>query len=1459
MQNIQKILKDRYFLDGENSWEQLAKRVSALYPESFEDIRAMKFIPSSPTLMNANTGGKRKGTLSSCFPMEIKDSMDDIMDAMKDAAVVTKNAGGIGFDFSYLRGSNENVKSVGRNSGGIMGFIGIYNSVLDGVRQGGARKGAGMALLSIYHPDILKFLVAKKDLKQYNRVNFSVKIDDDFYRVLDKNPNKLFKVRNVVDKKEHVLEEGDKQLSYKDMWDKVIDMAWLCAEPGIFNESIVSERSTLRHIQDTPTCNPCLPEFSNFLTTKGIVEFKDIKIGDMVWSKDGWTTVINKWYTGDKDVYMYSTRAGDFYSTEDHKVVSNGIKVEVSDADNIDLVKGIQNEFVFNIEDLDPTDIMDGLVIGDGSRNINPTKNYDVYLNIGDNDKDYFTSYVKDNIIGQTYPSDKYSFRINTTITKEELPLIPVRKIPNRFIFCDPKKIRGFLCGLYSANGSICGRRITLKSTSYDIIKSVQLMLSSIGITSYYTINKPTKIKWANGEYTSKKSYDLNVSDIFSFYSQIRFLQKYKNDKIEAVINLRRNKEKEVNNKLSYEIISKTLIGKLPVYDLTVDNESHTFWCSGFNVSNCSEFVSTVPRTSCNLGSINLVKLVDENTKEFDIKEFSNLIGRSTRFLNKVLDNNVYPLKSIEEVTLKARSIGLGFMGLAHALYKMGIPYDSEEGYKWTKEMVLYLTLRSMQESVQLAKENGKSFEWFNKAQFFKANERLFSKKKVFDIDVEKLTQDIEKYGCYNSSQTSTAPTGCQVPKTLVVTNKGIFKLSELIPFKDEDRNKWVELDLFSAHNEQWIKKEITKGYINGYVKTKKIILKTNIELEASLQHKYRVLVNDSYVWREAQDIKIGDILLYDIGGYRNCYKYVKLKKINTRRINMQEIRMPTKLNKDFALLLGLIYSDGSIHESGVRIHFNYNDALIKKVKTLIKKVFNIEVKSYKEHTCESIYLTSTLLLDYLRINDLIKEKALKVEIPLAIRKSPKDVIKRFFDGYWLGDGSSNKGNKYIDTFSKEMAQQLAVVGRAIGFNMKISIYDKSKDKQSYSNNICYRVYFKKYGSVQGKCDVNKIKLNTRRIYNLCKKFGKNLFFDEVIKVIDSENMTLDLSVPEGNTYISNSYISHNSIGTLAQTSNGIEPVFGLVHIRKVENDDKTFTPMVMDDLVFRKLVESKYADKKNQIYEYVSKNNGSCQGCEYISKEDQKVYKVAADIKPDAHLEMLASAANVISLSISKTINVPNTATKEEISKVYLDSYKKGVIGVTTYREGCREGVLVHSIDENRASSIVERKDAPKRPETLDCDIYNVKVRGDSYTILLGKLQGMLYEIFVAKTPKEELSNYEKGKIHKVKRNHYNLVDMDNKVLVDNLGKKFGDSQYRTLARFVSMSLRHGVPLKFIVEQLSKSEDFMGFDKCVARILNKYIKNGETYESEKCPECSGKLFYFDGCIKCHCGWSKCG
>ena len=336
------------------------------------------------------------------------------------------------------------------------------------------------------------------------------------------------------------------------------------------------------------TYNPCQPGFAPVITKNGIVRFDNLHEGDEIWSESGWAKVIKHWSTGIKPVYMYRTTSGIFYGTANHRIINNGAKIEVSESDCIDILAGPKSNgsVIHNINT-----VMDGLVIGDGSRHLK-SHNKELLI-IGKNDQDYFSSEIKDLIICK-HPSGYNNgyYTVNTNINYYELDELPYRRIPDRYKYANFNTICSFLRGLYSANGSVINPigtsiRVKLKSASKDMVDDVQIMLSAVGIRSYISVNKSRPVEWHNGTYISKESYDINITtDSDIFYNSIGFIQNYKNDELHRLLE---NRTIGSNNKNTYEIIDVKYLGDMEVFDVSVDNDKHTYWTGGCNVSNCLE------------------------------------------------------------------------------------------------------------------------------------------------------------------------------------------------------------------------------------------------------------------------------------------------------------------------------------------------------------------------------------------------------------------------------------------------------------------------------------------------------------------------------------------------------------------------------------------------------------------------------------------------------------------------------------------------------------------------------------------------------------------------------------------------------------------------------------------------------------------------------------------------------
>ena len=336
--------------------------------------------------------------------------------------------------------------------------------------------------------------------------------------------------------------------------------------------------------------NPCQPSYATVLTPYGIETIGNISAGDTIWSGKEWTTVEDKWSNGKKDVYKFTTTMGRFIGTERHKVVENGIKIEVGNASSIDWCVGEDD----NTTQFNTFDIMDGLVVGDGS--VHKASNNLVHLHIGEDDHDYFSSEIQSLIIKHRPGLKDTAYEINTSIKHYELPLTFERSVPDRFYYGGRLTKRSFLRGLFSANGSISGKRVTLKQSSRKLIEQVQDMLSSLGIHSYITTNKSKNIEFSNGVYECKESYELNIThgrDIFK--EKIGFIQKYKQEKIVSSGRI---------GKYTSDIKDVEYLGEEEVFDIRVSCNDHTYWSGGCLVSNCGEVSLRHDAGVCNLSEV---------------------------------------------------------------------------------------------------------------------------------------------------------------------------------------------------------------------------------------------------------------------------------------------------------------------------------------------------------------------------------------------------------------------------------------------------------------------------------------------------------------------------------------------------------------------------------------------------------------------------------------------------------------------------------------------------------------------------------------------------------------------------------------------------------------------------------------------------------------------------------------
>jgi ribonucleoside-diphosphate reductase alpha chain len=338
------------------------------------------------------------------------------------------------------------------------------------------------------------------------------------------------------------------------------------------------------------------------------------------------------------------------------------------------------------------------------------------------------------------------------------------------------------------------------------------------------------------------------------------------------------------------------------------------------------------------------------------------------------------------------------------------------------------------------------------------------------------------------------------------------------------------------------------------------------------------------------------------------------------------------------------------------------------------------------------------------------------------------------------------------------------------------------------------------------------------------------------------------------------------SVSTQTQTTSGIEPTIFIDYLRyrKINPNDTDAKVDRVDEL----------GDKWQQYRVY---HHGVVKWMETTGETDttKSPYFGATCNEIDwvSSVDVQAAAQKWVEHSISKTCNLPRDVSKEVVSQCYMRAWEMGCKGFTVYREGSRDAVIVSSDaskDEQKKEGIVENH-APKRPKELDCDIHQVKVAGESWTMLVGLLNGRPYEVFGGLSRLIEVPKKRKtGRLLKNGRKEgvttYNLVlgEEDDEMKIKDVVSVFDNETHGAFTRTISLALRHGIPLQYVCEQLQKDKhsDMQSFSRVIARVLKTYIQDGTKSGQSVCDNCGakGSLVYVDKCVNClQCGHSKCG
>lgn len=305
------------------------------------------------------------------------------------------------------------------------------------------------------------------------------------------------------------------------------------------------------------------------------------------------------------------------------------------------------------------------------------------------------------------------------------------------------------------------------------------------------------------------------------------------------------------------------------------------------------------------------------------------------------------------------------------------------------------------------------------------------------------------------------------------------------------------------------------------------------------------------------------------------------------------------------------------------------------------------------------------------------------------------------------------------------------------------------------------------------------------------------------------------------------------SLSTMLNVSGGAEPIFAKSFNRTTKSlhgEDVTYT-------VYPAIIQ-----------EYLDKSGRTLETAEYhiVSSED---------ITPIERVKVQGIWQKHIDASISSTVNLPKYTTVDDVKNIYMSAYDNGLKGITVFRAGCaRTAILVDTKDAKETTPVDPERGYVKRPKEIDADYYQVKVKGETFAVIVGLLNGKPYEVFAFRA-NGNFPNH-KGKITKVKKMHYKFTSEH--TTIEDLQLANEKIEERAATLYTSMLLRHNTNIKYVIKTAKKVNDnISSFSSAMCRILSKYVP-AETL-NEKCPECSGTIIRENGCIHCEsCGWSKC-
>ena len=700
--------------------------------ETYDLVSQKYFIHATPTLFNS---GQTTCQLCSCFLLGTEDSLTTnkegnfggIYKTLADCATISKWAGGIGVHVSNIRAKNSLIKSTQGKTLSIVPMLKLYNDTALYVNQGGRRNGSIAIYLEPWHDDILEFLELKlntgsEDLKTRD-LFLALWIPDLFMKQVEKNgewytmsPDDSPGLTDVYGEEFEKLywkyvEEGKYRNKHEanKIWQKILTSQIETGVPYICFKDSVNEKSNQKNIGVVKSSNLCVAPETKILTSKGwhaIIDLKDQEVE--VWNGKEFSNTIIKQTGINQELIKIS--------------FSNGELLECTPYHKFYIYNNIKDPIILEAKDLKE----------------------DMRIN-------KFNIPIIDDMHMATDFKNPYNhglFCAEKTHGDEKIPQFKYEEKDYCIEYIVPinynKDIKlRWLEGLCDGDGTISKNennyQLQISSIKHDFILDVKRMMNTMGIDPEITIIQ---------EHIHLLVTSIDLLKLIS----LGFSPKRLN--ISGINQPNRDARKFITvTKIEYTgRHADTYCFNEPLEHKGVFNGIMTGQCAEITEVSNEKYYAV-----CNLASIAVNNYLNDDNV-YDWNKLHYVAKVVTKNLNKIIDLNFYPTPETEINNKENRPIGIGIQGLGDLLYKLKIPYESNQAIEINKKVMETIYHGAVEASIELAELYG-PYKHFDGSPMSKGIFQFDMWGVTPTMDWTILKEKVQKVGIYNSLLTALMPT----------------------------------------------------------------------------------------------------------------------------------------------------------------------------------------------------------------------------------------------------------------------------------------------------------------------------------------------------------------------------------------------------------------------------------------------------------------------------------------------------------------------------------------------------------------------------------------------------------------------------------------------------------------------------------------------------------------------------